>query len=251
MIDDDVTLSTAIGPAGTPSGGPPPYLLPELSVRHGRAAIEFYKTAFGAVEDYRVGGTDEHPAVVAQLSIGQASFWVSDESPPHGKFSPESLGGATVRMLLIVEDPASMAGRAITATLAPRARMNALGPIPRHAARECHSGRLVNSTNHAFRSGSSGTISHAVTGSVKRVPAHRRRYTVPNSVGQVGRLRPGVHDKNPGRTWNGSLVVEPTITGGLADGIPECQPIASPSHDSRRVRVGAEFGERHAACHWQ
>jgi len=74
-------------------------------VRRGRAAIEFYKAVFGAVEDYRVGGTDEDENVVAQLSVGDASFWVSDESPPNGNYSPESLGGGTVRMLLVVEDP--------------------------------------------------------------------------------------------------------------------------------------------------
>src|SRR5947209_13125176 len=73
-------------------------ILPQLSVRRGRAAVEFYKAAFGAVEDYRVGGTDHAEAVVAQLSVGPASFWVSDESPPHGNFSPESLGGGTVRI---------------------------------------------------------------------------------------------------------------------------------------------------------
>ena len=33
---------------------------PELSVRRGRDAVEFYKAAFGARELYRVGGTDEH-----------------------------------------------------------------------------------------------------------------------------------------------------------------------------------------------
>jgi hypothetical protein len=50
-------------------------ILPELSVRHGRAAVEFYKAAFGAVEEYRVGGTDDEEAVVAQLSVGSAAFW--------------------------------------------------------------------------------------------------------------------------------------------------------------------------------
>src|SRR2546422_10609228 len=90
-------------------------LVPQLSVRRGRAAIEFYKAAFGAVEEYRVGGTDDDEDVVAQLAVGNASFWVSDESPQHGNFSPESLGGATVRMLLIVEDPESVVERAIAA----------------------------------------------------------------------------------------------------------------------------------------
>jgi PhnB protein len=86
---------------------------PELSVRRGLEALEFYKSAFGAVEIYRVGGTAENEDVVAQLSVGNASFWVSDESPPNKNFSPESLGGSTVRLLLIVQDPHSVVKRAV------------------------------------------------------------------------------------------------------------------------------------------
>jgi PhnB protein len=82
-------------------------IMPQLSVRGGRAAIEFYKAAFGAIEVYRVGGTDDSPEVVAQLSVGSASFWVSDEAPASANFSPESVGGGTVRMLLIVDDPSA------------------------------------------------------------------------------------------------------------------------------------------------
>ena len=52
---------------------------------------------------------------MAQLSVGNASFWVSDESPMHGNFSPESLGGATVRMLLIVEHPEAVVERVTAA----------------------------------------------------------------------------------------------------------------------------------------
>ena len=33
-------------------------ILPQLSVRQGRAAVKFYQDAFGATEVYRVGGTD-------------------------------------------------------------------------------------------------------------------------------------------------------------------------------------------------
>jgi PhnB protein len=90
-------------------------IVPELSVRRGRSAVDFYKAAFGAVEDYRVGGTDEHEPIVAQLSIGDASFWVSDESPAQRNFSPESVQGPTARMLLIVDDPESTVERAIAA----------------------------------------------------------------------------------------------------------------------------------------
>jgi PhnB protein len=90
-------------------------IVPQLSVRHGRAAIDFYKAAFGAIEVYRVGGTGDHADVVAQLAVGTASFWVSDESPPHANFSPESVGGSTARMLLIVDDPDSAVARATAA----------------------------------------------------------------------------------------------------------------------------------------
>jgi PhnB protein len=86
---------------------------PELSVRRGREAVEFYKAAFGAREIYRVGGTDAHQEVVAQLSLGNASFWVSDESPTNRHFSPETLGGSTVRLLLVVEAPRAVVERAV------------------------------------------------------------------------------------------------------------------------------------------
>ena len=85
---------------------------PQLSVRRGREAVEFYKAAFGAVERYRVGGTDEHPEVVAELAVGDATFWVADESPEHANFSPETLGGGTVRLLFVVDDPDAAVERA-------------------------------------------------------------------------------------------------------------------------------------------
>jgi PhnB protein len=90
-------------------------LFAQLSVRRGREAVDFYKAAFGAVEDYRVGGSDEHEELVAQLSIGDATFWVADEAPAYQNFSPESLGGASARMLLIAEDPAAVLARAVAA----------------------------------------------------------------------------------------------------------------------------------------
>jgi PhnB protein len=87
----------------------------QLSVRRGREAVEFYKAAFGAVERYRVGGTDQHEAVVSQLTVGDAYFWVADESPEHHNFSPESLTGSTTRMLLVVDDPDNTVHRAVAA----------------------------------------------------------------------------------------------------------------------------------------
>jgi PhnB protein len=84
-----------------------------LSVRNGARAVEFYKSAFGALEVYRVEAPDG--AVVSRLSIDGAEFWLADESPEHENFSPESLGGGTARMILTVPDPDSMCARAIAA----------------------------------------------------------------------------------------------------------------------------------------
>jgi ribose 5-phosphate isomerase B len=89
--------------------------LAQLSVRGGRAAVGFYERALGAVEVYRVGGTDEHEPVVSQLTVGATSFWVADESPGHLNFSPETLGGGTARMLLVVADPHATVSRALAA----------------------------------------------------------------------------------------------------------------------------------------
>ncbi len=90
-------------------------VLPQLSVRGGLAALDFYRAAFGAEVVYQVGGTAGNLSVVAELSIHGAPFWVADESPEHGNFSPESVGGSTTRMLLIVDDPQPVIDRAVAA----------------------------------------------------------------------------------------------------------------------------------------
>jgi PhnB protein len=92
-----------------------PTVQAQLSVRDGRDAVEFYKAAFGAVELFRHGGVDDHQEVVAQLAVGEAVFWVEDESPAHGNFSPRTVGGATVRMLLVVDEPELVMTRALEA----------------------------------------------------------------------------------------------------------------------------------------
>jgi PhnB protein len=84
-----------------------------LSVRNGARAIEFYLSAFGATELFRVD--NENGEVVAQLSVRGADFWLADESLQHLNFSPESLGGGSVRLLLIVADPDAAFERAVAA----------------------------------------------------------------------------------------------------------------------------------------
>jgi PhnB protein len=88
-------------------------IAPMLSVRQGARAVEFYKTAFGAAEVFRIDAPDG--SVVARLSVDGAEFWVADESPEHANFSPESLGGGTVRMVFVVQDPDAMFARALAA----------------------------------------------------------------------------------------------------------------------------------------
>jgi PhnB protein len=88
-------------------------IAPMLSVRNGARAVEFYKSAFGASEVFRIEAPDG--SVVARLSVDGAEFWLADESPEHANFSPESLGGGSVRMVLTVPDPDAMCARALAA----------------------------------------------------------------------------------------------------------------------------------------
>jgi PhnB protein len=89
-------------------------IAPMLSVRNGVRAIEFYKAAFGADELFRIQD-ESSGAVVARLSVGESEFWVADESPEHLNFSPQSLGGGSVRMVMIIKDPDAAFERAVTA----------------------------------------------------------------------------------------------------------------------------------------
>lgn len=93
--------------------GPKTSVSPMLSVRRGATAVDFYKAAFGASELFRLDS--ETGEVVARLSVNGAEFWVADESPEHQNFSPESLGGGTVRMVMIVDDPDAMFARVVAA----------------------------------------------------------------------------------------------------------------------------------------
>jgi PhnB protein len=85
---------------------------PELWVGDPRGAIAFYEAAFGAATVHLVGKGDE---VVAQLAVGDGAFWVSTASPTMKRLDPRAIGGATSRMLLVVDDPGTVVQRAIEA----------------------------------------------------------------------------------------------------------------------------------------
>jgi PhnB protein len=119
-------------------------IAPWLSVRQGVRALEFYKSAFGATEAFRLDGPDG--TVVARLSVNGAEFWMADESPGHGNFSPESLSGSsTVRMILTVADPDAVFAQALKA-----------GASQIHPVSEGHGwrvGRIVDPFGHHWEIG--------------------------------------------------------------------------------------------------
>jgi PhnB protein len=88
-------------------------ILPFLTVSNAARAIDFYKEAFGADELSRL----ETPTaqIVAELAIDGARFNVVDENPDGHNLSPETLGGTSVRVDLVVGDPDAVAQSAIAA----------------------------------------------------------------------------------------------------------------------------------------
>jgi PhnB protein len=85
---------------------------PELWVDQGAAAVSFYGSAFGAKLLHSVGDGED---IVAQLAIGNAVFWIAATGPSAERLVPRALGGATGRLLLIVDDPESAFDRAVAA----------------------------------------------------------------------------------------------------------------------------------------
>lgn len=88
-------------------------LTPFLTVRNAAKAIEFYARAFGATERSRL--TTPTGQIVAELTLDGERFAVVDENPAASNLSPETLGGTSVRISIIVDDPDAVAARAIAA----------------------------------------------------------------------------------------------------------------------------------------
>jgi PhnB protein len=85
---------------------------PELWVDRPSEAVSFYEAAFGATVLHRVGDGDD---IVVQLAVGDAAFWVSPPSAAMNRLSPRTIGGATARTLLVVDDPEIVVRRAVAA----------------------------------------------------------------------------------------------------------------------------------------
>lgn len=71
----------------------------------------FYQSALGAEEIHR--NTYADGRIVAEMAVEGARFRVADESPEADNLSPQTLGGTSVRLNLLVTDPDALAERAI------------------------------------------------------------------------------------------------------------------------------------------
>jgi len=78
-------------------------ITPYLTVDDAKAAIEFYKRAFGATERGVMAAPDGRIGH-AELQIGDAIFMLSDKFPQSACQTPKELGGTTVAIFLFVED---------------------------------------------------------------------------------------------------------------------------------------------------
>jgi PhnB protein len=120
----------------------PTSIAPWLTVGNSAEAVEFYKAAFGAQEVLRLGPPE---SVIARLSVNGAEFWVGDESPEHFNFSPELLGGSSVRIIFTVADPDAVFARAIKA--------GASQVYPVHDEHGWRLGRVVDPYGHHWEIG--------------------------------------------------------------------------------------------------
>ena len=88
-------------------------LTPSVVVDDAKKAMDFYSTAFGAKETFRMPMGDK--IAHAEMDIDGSRFMLSDEFPEWGALSPKSRGGATGGMLIYVKDADASIDRAVKA----------------------------------------------------------------------------------------------------------------------------------------
>ncbi|MES2777763.1 MAG: VOC family protein [Bacteroidota bacterium] len=71
---------------------------PFLTVNDGKKAVDFYIAAFGAIEKKRFERPDHKQHSV--IEIEAAVFYVADEEPENGNFSPDPSSNNPVRIIL-------------------------------------------------------------------------------------------------------------------------------------------------------
>jgi PhnB protein len=92
--------------------------IPELIVRGGLAALDFYKNVFGAEEVHRMTTPGSEKLMHGELTLDGHEFFVCDEFPASEGGtckSPLTLGGTGVRITLLVDDADGTVARAVAA----------------------------------------------------------------------------------------------------------------------------------------
>jgi uncharacterized glyoxalase superfamily protein PhnB len=87
---------------------------PHLVCAGAASAIEFYKKAFGAVEEARLPAPDGR-LMHAMIRIGGSAVMLVDEMPERGSLGPKALKGTPVALHLYVADADAVAKRAVDA----------------------------------------------------------------------------------------------------------------------------------------
>jgi PhnB protein len=90
-------------------------LIAHLAVHDAAGAIEFYKRAFGAIEEMRAPAPDGTRIWHASLRFGNTRLFLADEFPDQGMgcASPRTVGGTTFTMHFYVSDTDAVFERAV------------------------------------------------------------------------------------------------------------------------------------------
>lgn len=87
-------------------------VMPYLIVDGAAAAIDFYKSVFGATERMRMAGPDGRLGH-AELEIGESVIMLADENPAMAIQGPKKIGGTPVTLHVYVEDSDAAFERAL------------------------------------------------------------------------------------------------------------------------------------------
>lgn len=85
---------------------------PYLAIRNAAAALDFYREAFGAVENERFVGDDGRIGH-AEFVIGDSLIMLADEYPEIDSLGPQSRGGSTCSFTIDVTDVDEVYARAV------------------------------------------------------------------------------------------------------------------------------------------
>ncbi len=89
-------------------------ITPHLVCAGAAAAIDFYKSAFNAVEEFRLPGP-QGKLLHACIRIGGSAVMLVDEFPDWGSIGPKSLKGSPVTIHLYVENVDAVVAKAMGA----------------------------------------------------------------------------------------------------------------------------------------